>query len=128
MLFRSNIKKAVFQELDKLAPEHAVLATNTSNMSITAIALITKRPEKVVGMHLFNPAVLMKLVEIIRGDKTSDETMQVAYDVAAKMNKAPVMVEKDSPGFIYNRVQAPTSIFFGAILDRGIATPEEIDA
>ncbi|TRZ95774.1 MAG: 3-hydroxyacyl-CoA dehydrogenase [Dehalococcoidia bacterium] len=123
-----DIKKAVFQELDKLAPEHAVLATNTSNMSITGIASITKRPEKVVGMHFFNPAVLMKLVEIIRGDKTSDETMQVAYDVAAKMNKAPVMVEKDSPGFIYNRVQAPTSIFFGAILDRGIATPEEIDA
>lgn len=123
-----DIKKTVFQELDKLAPERAVLATNTSNMSITAIASITKRPEKVVGMHFFNPAVLMKLVEIIRGDKTSDETMQVAYDVAAKMNKAPVMVEKDSPGFIYNRVQAPTSIFFGAILDRGIATPEEIDA
>ena len=123
-----DIKRAVFQELDKLAPKHAVLATNTSNMSITAIASVTKRPEKVVGMHFFNPAVLMKLVEIIRGGKTSDETMQITYDVAAKMNKAPVRVEKDSPGFIYNRIQAPTSIFFGAIRDRGIATPEEIDA
>jgi len=123
-----DIKKAVFQQLDKLAPEHAVLATNTSNMSITGIASVTNRPEKVVGMHFFNPAILMKLVEIIRGDKTSDETMRVAYDVAVKMNKAPVRVEKDSPGFIYNRVQAPTSIFFGAILERGMATPEEIDA
>jgi enoyl-CoA hydratase/3-hydroxyacyl-CoA dehydrogenase len=123
-----DLKKKVFQELDKVAPKHAVLASNTSNMSITEIAAVTGRPEKVVGMHFFNPAVLMKLVEVIKGDKTSEETMQVAYDLITKMNKVPVRVEKDSVGFIVNRVNAPTSILLNAILERGMATPEEIDA
>ncbi len=123
-----DLKRKVFQELDKLAPKHAVLASNTSNMSITEIASVTGRPEKVVGMHFFNPAVLMKLVEVIKGDKTSEETMQVTYDLITKMNKVPVRVEKDSVGFIVNRVNAPTAIMLNAILERGMATPEEIDA
>lgn len=123
-----NIKKEVFNELDKHAPKHAVLASNTSNMSITEIASATNRPEKVVGMHFFNPAVLMRLVEVIKGDKTSEETMQVAYDLAAKMGKVPVRGEKDSIGFIYNRVNAPTGLLFRAILERELAAPEEIDA
>jgi enoyl-CoA hydratase/3-hydroxyacyl-CoA dehydrogenase len=123
-----NIKREVFKELDKHAPKHAVLASNTSNMSITEIAAATQRPAQVVGMHFFNPAVLMRLVEIIKGDKTSEETMQLAYDVALRMNKVPVRVEKDSIGFIYNRVNAPNSILLGAILERGLATPEGIDA
>ena len=96
-------KKEVFRELDRLAPKHAVLASNTSNMSITEIAGATERPEKVVGMHFFNPAVLMKLVEVIRGGKTGDETMRLTYDLAVKMGKVPVRVEKDSAGFIYMR-------------------------
>lgn len=123
-----DLKRKVFQELDKLAPKYAVLASNTSNMSITEIAAVTGRPEKVVGMHFFNPAVLMKLVEVIKGDKTSEETMQVTYDLITKMNKVPVRVEKDSVGFIVNRVNAPTAIMLNAILERGMATPEEIDA
>ncbi|MCL0098048.1 3-hydroxyacyl-CoA dehydrogenase, partial [Dehalococcoidia bacterium] len=123
-----NVKKGVFQELDKSAPEHAVLASNTSNMSITEIASVTRRPEKVVGMHFFNPAVVMKLVEVIKGDKTSEETMQLTHDLAARMNKVPVRVEKDSVGFIYNRIGAPSLILLGALVDRGIAAPEEIDA
>jgi len=123
-----DLKRKVFQELDKLAPKHAVLASNTSNMSVTEIASVTGRPEKVVGTHFFNPAVLMKLVEVIKGDKTSEETMQVAYDLITKMNKVPVRVEKDSVGFIVNRVNAPTSIMLNAILERRMATPEEIDA
>jgi len=123
-----DLKRKVFQELDRLAPKHAVLASNTSNMSITEIASVTGRPEKVVGMHFFNPAVLMKLVEVIKGDKTSEETMQVTYDLITKMNKVPVRVEKDSVGFIVNRVNAPTSIMLNAILERRMATPEEIDA
>jgi enoyl-CoA hydratase/3-hydroxyacyl-CoA dehydrogenase len=97
-------------------------------MSITEIASATGRPEKVVGMHFFNPAVLMKLVEVIKGDKTSEETMQLAYDLTLKMNKVPVRVEKDSIGFVYNRVNAPTQILLGAIIDKKLATPEEIDA
>lgn len=123
-----DIKKKVFQELDKSAPKHAVFASNTSNMSITEIAAVTGRPEKVVGMHFFNPAVIMKLVEVIKGDRTSEETMQLAYDLVSKMGKVPVRVEKDSVGFIVNRVNAPTSILLNAILERGIAIPEEIDA
>jgi len=123
-----DIKKQLFQELDKSAPKHAVLASNTSNMSITEIAGVTSRPEQVVGMHFFNPAVLMNLVEVIKGDKTSEETMQLTYDLVNKMNKVPVRVEKDSPGFIYNRVNAPNSILLGAIVERGMAAPEEIDA
>ncbi len=123
-----KLKEEVFKALDEAAPKHAILASNTSNMSISDIAEHTKRPELVVGMHFFNPAVMMKLVEIIKGNKTSEETMEVAYNLALKMNKVPVRVEKDSPGFIYNRVNAPTGIFLNAIIDKNMAKPEEVDA
>jgi enoyl-CoA hydratase/3-hydroxyacyl-CoA dehydrogenase len=123
-----DLKKQVFQALDAAAPKHAILASNTSNMSITEIAAVTKRPEQVVGVHFFNPAVLMKLVEVIRGGKTSEETMQVAYNLALKMNKVPVRVEKDSIGFVYNRINAPTAILLNLILEKGEAAPMEIDA
>lgn len=123
-----DLKKQVFQALDAATPKHAILASNTSNMSITEIASATKRPEQVVGMHFFNPAVLMKLVEVTKGGKTSEETMQVAYNLALKMNKVPVRVEKDSIGFVYNRINAPTQILLNLILEKGMATPVEIDA
>jgi enoyl-CoA hydratase/3-hydroxyacyl-CoA dehydrogenase len=123
-----NLKKQVFEALDKAAPKDAILASNTSNMSVSEIAEHTKRPGQVVGMHFFNPAVLMKLVEVIKGNKTSEETMKTTYDLALKMNKVPVRVEKDSIGFVYNRINQPTFILLGAILDRGLAKPEEIDA
>jgi len=123
-----NLKKQVFQDLDRLSPRRAIMATNTSTMSITEISLATKRPEKVFGLHFFNPVVLMKLVEVIKGDHTSEETMRTAYQFCLKINKVPVRVEKDIPGFIVNRVQAPSGALLGAIVDRGITTPEEIDA
>jgi enoyl-CoA hydratase/3-hydroxyacyl-CoA dehydrogenase len=123
-----DLKKQVFQALDKAAPKHAILASNTSNMSITEIAAATKRPEQVVGVHFFNPAVLMKLVEVIKGGKTSEETMQVAYNLALKMNKVPVRVEKDSIGFVYNRINAPTGLLVNLMLEKGMAAPMEIDA
>jgi enoyl-CoA hydratase/3-hydroxyacyl-CoA dehydrogenase len=123
-----ELKKQVFEALDKSAPKHAILASNTSNMSVSEIAEHTKRPAQIVGMHFFNPAVLMKLVEVIKGNKTSEETMKVTYDLALKMNKVPVRVEKDSIGFVFNRVNAPTAILLGALIDRKMATPEEIDA
>ena len=123
-----DLKKQVFQALDAAAPKHAILASNTSNMSITEIASTTKRPEQVVGFHFFNPAVLMKLVEVTKGDKTSEETVQTAYDLALKMNKAPVRVEKDSIGFVYNRINAPTGLLVNLILEKGEAAPVEIDA
>jgi len=123
-----DLKKQVFQALDAAAPKNAILASNTSNMSITEIASTTKRPEQVVGVHFFNPAVLMKLVEVIKGGKTSEETMQVAYNLALKMNKVPVRVEKDSIGFVYNRINAPTAILLNLIVEKGMATPVGIDA
>lgn len=123
-----DLKRKVFQSLDSAAPGHAILASNTSNMSISEIAAVTSRPEQVVGMHFFNPAVLMKLVEVIKGNKTSEPTMQLTYDLAAKMNKVPVRIEKDSIGFCYNRVNAPTQILLSRIVESGMAAPEEIDA
>jgi enoyl-CoA hydratase/3-hydroxyacyl-CoA dehydrogenase len=123
-----DLKKQVFQALDKAAPKHAILASNTSNMSITEVAAVTNRPQQVVGVHFFNPAVLMKLVEVIKGAKTSEDTMQVAYNLALKMNKVPVRVEKDSIGFVYNRINAPTAVLLDLILEKREAAPMEIDA
>jgi enoyl-CoA hydratase/3-hydroxyacyl-CoA dehydrogenase len=123
-----SLKREVFQAVDDAAPKHAILASNTSTMSITEMASVTKRPEQVVGMHFFNPPVLMKLAEVIKGEKTSEATMQVTYDLALRMNKVPVRIEKDSPGFIYNRVNAPTDVLLGLMVEKGMAAPEEIDA
>jgi len=121
-------KKQIFRKLGDLAQKHTVIASNTSTMSITDIASTTSRPEKVIGMHFFNPVVIMKLVEVIKGEKTNEETTQATYDLATKMGKVPVIIEKDSPGFIYNRIQAASAIMFGLILDRKMANPEEIDS
>jgi enoyl-CoA hydratase/3-hydroxyacyl-CoA dehydrogenase len=123
-----ELKRSVFADLDKFAPKHAILASNTSNISITDIALATQRPEKVIGYHFFNPAILMKLVEVIKGNKTSDESIQIGYDIAKKIKKVPVIVRKDSPGFIYNRVNEPTLLLLSKILEAGHPTPEEFDA
>jgi enoyl-CoA hydratase/3-hydroxyacyl-CoA dehydrogenase len=123
-----ELKKSVFTELDRFAPEHAILASNTSNISITEIAKATKRPEKVIGYHFFNPAILMKLVEVTRGAWSSDESIRVGYELAKKIGKVPVIVEKDSPGFIYNRANEPTLVFLSKILEAGHPTPEEFDA
>ncbi len=123
-----DLKKSVFADLDKYAPKHAILASNTSNISITDIASATSRPDKVIGYHFFNPAILMKLVEVIKGGKTSDESIQIGYDIAKKIKKVPVIVKKDSPGFIYNRVNEPTLAFVSKILEAGHPTPEEFDA
>jgi enoyl-CoA hydratase/3-hydroxyacyl-CoA dehydrogenase len=123
-----ELKKETFAAIDKATKPHTLMASNTSTMKITEIGSLTTRPEKVLGLHYFNPAVLMNLVEVIRGDKTSDETMQVAYDFVLKNGKVPVRVEKDVPGFIVNRVQAPSGVLLGCILDERIAQPEEVDA
>lgn len=123
-----ELKKETFQIIDKAAPAHAVLASNTSTMSITQIASVTRRPEKVLGLHYFNPAVLMRLVEVIRGENTSDETLQIGYDFVLKNNKIPVKVQKDIPGFIVNRVQAPGTVLLSCLLDEKEIEPASIDA
>jgi enoyl-CoA hydratase/3-hydroxyacyl-CoA dehydrogenase len=123
-----EIKQNVFAELDKHSPKHAILASNTSNISITEISKATNRPDKVIGYHFFNPAVLMKLVEITKGAKSSDESAQIGYELAKKMKKVPVIVHKDSPGFIFNRVNEPSTLLLSLILQDGKPTPEEFDA
>ena len=123
-----NLKKKIFADLDALSPARTILASNTSSMSITQIASATKRSEKVVGMHFFNPAVLLKLVEVIYAKKSSDDAIQTVYEVAKKMGKIPVIVRKDSPGFIYNRVNAPTGLLLQLILDKGGPKPMQFDA
>lgn len=123
-----EIKQSVMAELDKYSPKHAILASNTSNISITDIAKATGRPDKVIGYHFFNPAVLMKLVEITKGAKTSEESVQIGYELAKKMKKVPVIVHKDSPGFIFNRVNEPATLLLSLILQDGHPTPEEFDA
>jgi len=122
-----DLKKKVFKELDELLRPEVIIATNTSSMSITEISTATKRPNKVCGMHFFNPVPLMKLVEIIRGYFTSDETIKITTDLAKKMGKITVEVKKDSPGFIVNRIMIPHFIEAIKIVEEGIATIEDVD-
>ena len=122
-----DLKKSVFKELDEICRPEVILATNTSSMSITEIAASTKRPDKVCGMHFFNPVPLMRLVEIIRGYATSDETIRITTDLAQKMGKTTVEVKKDSPGFIVNRIMIPHFIEAIKMVEEGVASIEDID-
>ncbi|MHA1718987.1 MAG: 3-hydroxyacyl-CoA dehydrogenase NAD-binding domain-containing protein [Promethearchaeota archaeon] len=123
-----TLKKSVFLELDSNLQNSAVIATNTSNMSITELASQTEHSSQVVGMHFFNPVILMKAVEIIKGNNTSSETMRFAEEFVYSLNKLPIPVLKDIPGFIVNRVQAPSSVLLNKIIENKIATPNQIDA
>lgn len=122
-----ELKKKAFAQLDSICKPEAYLASNTSSMPVTVLGNATKRPERVVGMHFFNPAPIMKLVEVIRGYYTSDETVKVATQVAQKMGKTPVEVKKDSPGFIVNRLMMAQYIEAIRLLEEGVATIEDID-
>jgi len=122
-----DLKKSVFKELDELCRPDVILATNTSSMSITEIGASTQRPDRVCGMHFFNPVPLMRLVEIIRGYSTSDEAIRVTTELAQKMNKTTVEVKKDSPGFIVNRIMIPHMLEAIKIVEEGIASIEDVD-
>ncbi len=122
-----ELKLKLFADLDRVAPPHAILASNTSSISITKIAAATSRPQQVVGMHFFNPVPLMRLLEVVRGLATSDETAAAAIEVGRRMGKEPVEA-KDSPGFISNRILCPMINEAIFALQEGIGTPEAIDA
>ncbi len=122
-----ELKKNVFKQLDELTRSHVILTTNTSSMSVTEIAAATKRPEKVAGMHFFNPAPLMKLVEVIRGYDTSNETVAAVMEMSRKLGKEPVEVKKDTPGFIVNRLLMPHFVEAVKMAEEGIASIEDID-
>ncbi|ROR01467.1 3-hydroxybutyryl-CoA dehydrogenase [Desulfosoma caldarium] len=121
-----QIKFKIFQDLDNICPPHAVLATNTSSIPIGRIAGKTKRPEKVIGMHFMNPVPVMKLVEIIRGIATSDETFQLTWQLSEKMGKTPALAQ-DYPGFIANRILMPMINEAIYCLYHGVGTREDID-
>ncbi len=121
-----RVKKDLFKKLDQIAHHTAILATNTSSLSVTSIAAATKKPERVVGMHFFNPVHLMKLVEVVKGAKTSSETITQTIAIAEKLGKKTI-VTKDTPGFVVNRVARPFYTEALKILSENVTTVEEID-
>ena len=121
-----KIKKEIFAELDKICKPETILASNTSSLSITEVASATNRPEKVIGMHFFNPAPVMKLVEIIRGMATSQETFDAVKELSVAIGKELVEVE-EAPGFVVNRILIPMINEASFILQEGIASVEDID-
>ena len=122
----AEIKKNLFAELDKICKPECILATNTSSISITLIANATARPDKFIGMHFFNPATVMKLVEVIRGLKTSDETFNTIYELSKTIGKDPIEV-KEGPGFVVNRILIPMINEAAMVLEEGLANAEDID-
>jgi len=120
------VKTDIFKKLDEVCPPHTILASNTSSLPITEIAAVTKRPEKVIGMHFMNPVPVMKLIEVIRGLQTADEVYQLVEDLSKQMGKVPVSVN-DFPGFVSNRVLLPMINEAIYCVYEGVATPEAID-
>jgi 3-hydroxybutyryl-CoA dehydrogenase len=121
-----DVKFDIFEDLDRLAPKGAILASNTSSISITEIAKQTRRPDRIIGMHFMNPVPVMKLVEIVRGPETSNETVKRTVEIAEALGKTPVVVN-DSPGFVSNRVLMPMINEAIFCVDEGVATPEAVD-
>ena len=121
-----QIKKQIFAQLDEICGPDTILATNTSSLSITDVASATKRPDKVIGMHFFNPAPVMKLVEVIKGMATSQETFDRVKELAENIGKKPVEVA-EAPGFVVNRILIPMVNEAFGIMAEGIASPEDID-
>lgn len=121
-----DLKKKIFAELDKICPKHAILATNTSCLSIIGMAMVTSRPDKVLGLHFFNPVPMMKLLEIVRTIVTSGETLETGQTFGKSLGKT-VVIAQDTPGFIVNRLLIPYLLNAIRMLDAGVATKEDID-
>lgn len=122
-----DVKRAIFTELDRLAPPHAILATNSSTYGSSAVADATGRPEKVCNMHFFNPALVMKAVEVVRHDGTSDDTVATVEAVARAMGKIPVLLNKEVPGFVANRLMGAVRTEALDLYSQGVASVEDID-
>ncbi len=122
-----EVKKKTFKQLDEITRKDVILTSNTSSMSITEIAKATTRPDKVLGMHFFNPVPLMRLVEVIRGYYTNDESVAVSLDLAKKFGKEPIEVKTDIAGFVVNRLMVPHLVEAICLLQEGVASKEDID-
>jgi 3-hydroxybutyryl-CoA dehydrogenase len=121
------LKRDLFRELDRVCPAHAILASNTSSFMPSALAVVTNRPDQVLVTHHFYPAHLLPLVEIVRGEATSDETVDTVYDVMQTVGKSPIVVQKEAIGFIANRLQIALLREALHIVERGIGTPQDVD-
>lgn len=121
-----NLKRAIFTQLDKICKPDAILGSNTSCLSVIDLAMVTKRPEKVVGIHFFNPVPVMKLVEIVKTISTSDDTVETSKKVCESVGKT-VVIAKDAPGFIVNRLMTPFILNAVRMLENGVASREDID-
>jgi len=122
-----EIKRRLFADLDRVAPPHAILATNSSNIVSSRIADATGRPDRVCNLHFFNPALMMKCVEVVRGPQTSDETVTTAVEFARRLGKVPVLLDREIPGFIANRILGAVRDEAIFLLENGIASVEDID-
>lgn len=122
-----DLKRKIYADLDKMAPSHAVLATNSSAIVSSRIADATSRPDKVINLHFFNPALVMKLVEVVKGSHVSDETAQISMDLCEKLEKVPVLLHKEVDGFLLNRIFGAINREAQWILEMGIASMEDID-
>lgn len=124
---KEEIKKSLFEELDELTKKETILASNSSFIPSSAVAYLTKKPEKVANLHYFNPALVMKLVEVVKGAHTSDETANALYDFASNTGKAPIMVKKEIDGFVANRILSKLTQEALFLVEEGIVTPREVD-
>ncbi|SFN10203.1 3-hydroxyacyl-CoA dehydrogenase family protein [Thermodesulforhabdus norvegica] len=122
-----DLKKEVFQKLDRILPEHAVLASNTSAIPITTLASVTNRRDRVLGLHFFSPVPMMQAVEVIRAMTTSDETFETARKFVISLGKEPILVHRDIPGFLINRINFCASLEAMRLVEAGIASVEDID-
>ncbi len=122
-----DVKRKIFADLDRLAPAQAILATNSSYLVSSLIADVTKRPSKVLNLHFFNPALVMKLVEVVKGPHVSDETAQISMDLCRKLEKEPVLLKKEVEGFLLNRIIRAIGREALWMLEMGVATAEDID-
>lgn len=127
VLENRDLKKEVFRTLDEVCSPHALIASNTSTIPITELAAATRRPEKVLGLHFFNPAPMMDVVEVIRGVSTADETFEAGLAFVRKIGKEPIRVERDVPGFLLNRINLISYVEAIRMVEEGIGTVEEID-
>lgn len=123
---RFDLKKSVFQELDKICKPECIFCSNTSSISITEMAAVSGRPDRFLGMHFFNPATVMKLIEVTRSLTSSDETFHAVYELSERIGKQPVEVQ-DSPGFVVNRILVPMMNEAAFVLSEGVASAEDID-
>jgi 3-hydroxybutyryl-CoA dehydrogenase len=122
-----DVKREVFRQLDKLCPEHAILATNSSYLPNSQIGMVTKRQEQIVNMHFFYPPLVMKLVEVVKGEHTSEETVETAAALARKIGKEPVILHKELPGFLVNRILRAITDEAYFLLENGVASFADID-